>query len=204
MYESRHAGPTENFRAVFRIGSHKRLAEASSSVQLTIPVSLVREFSSDAIAVMEFTAQTEIDICRKMYGHYPKFGEQIDGLPNRVYMREVDMGTNRGLFSDEGNGLPVLEGRMVDPYDYRAKGYRSGRGRAAYWAELRFGDPDKVILPQWRILEEKVPKKLKNRIKQYRISYCKVGSPTNERTLKAALVRRRIQYAAILYLLSCL
>jgi hypothetical protein len=43
-------------------------------------------------------------------------------------MREVDMGTDRGLFSEGDEGLPVFEGRMIEPYDYRAKGYVSGRG----------------------------------------------------------------------------
>ena len=41
---------------------------------------------------------------------------------------------------------------MIDNYDYRAKGYVGGRGRAAEWRELPFGDPRKAILPQWRIL----------------------------------------------------
>jgi hypothetical protein len=188
LYVASKGGRSENFSAAFRVASHQRLAELAAGAGLSIPISLVREFSPDALAVMEFGEQAEIDICRKMYERYPKFGEHIHGAPNRVYMREVDMGTNRSLFTDRAEGLPVLEGRTVDPYDYRAKGYRSGRGRAAHWEELQFGHPDKAILPQWRIAREKVPARLGKRISQYRISYCKVGSPTNERTLKAALV----------------
>src|SRR6185437_7910151 len=41
MYESRHSGRTKDFRAGFRIGSHKRLAEVASAAEMTIPVSLV-------------------------------------------------------------------------------------------------------------------------------------------------------------------
>ena len=188
MYMSRHSGRTESFQATFRIGTHKRLAEAGSAAELTIPVSLVREFSPDARAVMEFAAQTEIDICRKMYERYPKFGEQIDGSPNRIYMAEVHMGNDRGLFTDRAEGLPVFEGRMVDLYDYRAKGYRSGRGRAARWDELPFGSANKSTQPQWRIPVDRIPTKLTDRIKRYRIGFCDVGSPTNERSLVAALI----------------
>lgn len=180
---------TESFQAAFRVNSERRLAEAAKHT-MRLPVSLVREFSPDALAVMEFTSQVEVDICRKMYARYPKFGQHIEGLPNRVYMREVDMGNDRDLFSEGPDGLPVFEGRMVDLYDYRAKGYGSGRGRAAEWPDLPFGDPRKAIAPQWRILPDRVPEKLVDRINQYRIGFCDVASPTNERSLVAALIPR--------------
>ena len=92
---------------------------------------------------MEFANQFEIDIARKMYADFPRFGEQIEGAPYRHYMREVDMGTDRELFDEDPSGLPVYEGRMVSAFDYRAKGYLSGRGRKADWEDLPFGDPRK-------------------------------------------------------------
>ena len=124
----------------------------------------------------------------KVYSRYPKFGEQISGVPTRIYMREVDMGTDRGLFTEDTDGLPVFEGRMVDLYDYRAKGYCAGRGRAADWPDLCFGDPGKAIVPQWRIPVACVAVKLLDRINKYRIGFCDVASPTNERSLIAALI----------------
>ncbi len=39
------------------------------------------------------------------------------------------------------DGLPLYEGRMVWQFDHRAKGYRSGRGRAAVWEPSTFDDP---------------------------------------------------------------
>ena len=93
------------------------------------------------MAVMEFAAQSEIDICARMYRLYPKFGAEIAELPYRNYMREVDMGTDRDLFSEGDKGLPVFEGRMIDAYDYRAKGYVSGRGRSAVWEDFPFRSP---------------------------------------------------------------
>lgn len=103
-------------------------------------------------------------------------------------MREVDMGTDRELFPEGAEGLPLFEGRMIDLHDYRAKAYVSGRGRAAVWAELPFGDPRKAVVPQWRVPPEMVPDKLLGRINQYRIGFCDVASPTNERSLIAAVI----------------
>lgn len=188
LYVAWKGGSTSEFVAAFRVNSHDRLAEMAAGRHLRIPTSMVTEFSPDAMAVMEFAAQEDIDICRKMYGRYPRFGEKVDGLPYRSYMREVDMGTDRGLFSEEADGLPVFEGRMVDAYDYRAKGYASGRGRSADWADLPFGSPSKAVQPQWRIPLAAIPDKLISRIAKYRIGFCDVASPTNSRSLTSALL----------------
>lgn len=188
LYVAWKGGRTGRFGAAFQINSIERLHDFASGHSLTIPVSIVAEFSPDAMAVMEFSAQSEIDVCTKMYALYPKFGADIEGLPYRHYMREVDMGTDRGLFSEGDEGLPVFEGRMIDAYDYRAKGYVSGRGRSAVWDDLFFGSPAKRIQPQWRILPEIIPDKLAVRIDRYRIGFGDVASTTNQRGLVAALL----------------
>jgi len=188
LYVAWKGGRTDRFGAAFRVNSMERLHDFSAGRVLTIPVDVVAEFSPEAIAVMEFAAQEEIDICARMYARYPKFGIEIEGLPYRHYMREVDMGNDRALFSDGDEGLPVFEGRMIDAYDYRAKGYISGRGRSAVWEDLSFGSPSKQIQPQWRILPENIPDKLEGRIDRYRIGFGDVASPTNSRGLIAALL----------------
>jgi type I restriction-modification system DNA methylase subunit len=188
LYVAWKGGRTERFAAAFQISSMERLQNFTSGRSLSIPVSVVVEFSPDAMAVMEFAAQSEIDVCAKMYGFYPKFGAEVEGLPYRHYTREVDMGTDRGLFSAGDQGLPLFEGRMIDTYDYRAKGYVSGRGRSAVWDDLPFGSPGKRIQPQWRILPENIPAKLAGRIYRYRIGFCDVASTTNQRGLSAALI----------------
>jgi len=98
------------------------------------------------------------------------------------------MTSDRDLFGDFEVGLPVYEGRMVDQFDYRAKAYRSGRGRSATWDEVPFGDPEKDIIPQWRLPRERIPGKLGDSTSRYRIGWCDVTSPRNERSLVAALV----------------
>lgn len=188
LYVAWKGGKTEKFNAAFRVNSTQKLAEFVAGGGLRIPVSVVEEFSPDAVAVMEFAAQSEIDICARMYALYPKFGAEIKGLPYRHYMAEAHMGNNRDLFSEGTEGLPVFEGRMIDTYDYRAKGYVSGRGRSAVWEDYPFGTAIKRIQPQWRIVEERIPEKLGNRIYRYRIGFGDVASPTNQRGLIAALL----------------
>jgi len=191
IYAAKRGGRTESFPAAFNIRTTDQLAERTGSGMLTIPVNLVREFSPDALAVMEFRNQLDIDIAEKMYAQWPKFGDESAGPPYRQYMAEIHMGNDRELFSQTPNGLPLYEGRMIAQYDHRAKGYRSGRGRSAAWEELTFGFSPKSIQPQWRIPAHNLPGKLGSRPDRFRIAFCDVTSPTNERSLISALVPPR-------------
>lgn len=192
LYVAWKGGQTDRFLASFRVNSTEGLQNVIVGRTLTIPVSIVEEFSPDALAVMEFADQSEIDVCAKMYARYPKFGAQVEGAPYRHYMREVDMGTDRGLFTDGDIGLPVYEGRMIDAFDYRTKGYVSGRGRSAVWEDMPFGSPRKRIRPQWRVRQESIPDKLADRVCRYRIGFGDVASPTNSRSLVAALIPKEV------------
>src|SRR5262249_19528114 len=71
---------------------------------------------------------------------------------------------------------------------HRAKGYRSGRGRSADWEDLDFSNPAKSIQPQWYIPLADMPEKTRERTRRYRVGFCDVASPTNERTLVAAII----------------
>jgi hypothetical protein len=188
IYSAEKGGNTESFRARFLIRTRDELDETLSGKMLFMPVVLIREFSPDALAIMELGSQMDIDIARKMYGLWPKFGDESAGPPSRLYMREIDMGNDRDLFSEDSQGLPLYEGRMVDIFDHRAKGYLSGRGRSAEWAELEFGDPRKSILPQWHIPVDRLPEKALERTIRYRIGFCDVGSPTNERSMLSTIL----------------
>lgn len=188
LYVARVGGRTTSFQAAFNIRDHQRLMRACDGELVEIPVAMVAEFSPDALAVMEFQGQLQIDIATQLYSRWPKFGDESAEGPTPTYMREVDMGTDRELFSDDRAGLPVYEGRMVAQYDHRAKGYRAGRGRSAEWEELPFDSRSKSIQPQWYIRPELIPEKAADRVRQFRVGFCDVASPTNERTLMAALL----------------
>lgn len=146
------------------------------------------QFSPDAKTVLEFVAQEDINVCSKMYAAYPTLGEQIEDQYYRDYMREIDMTNNQEWFTEDNNAIPLYEGRMIDLYDYRAKKYVSGRGRAAVWEEQAFDDPDKRIAPQWHIKKEALVGARKRRMERFRIAYGWVASPTNQRSLVTAIV----------------
>lgn len=188
VYAARVGGSTEEFRAAFNIRTLEHLARVRTGDGIRMPVDMVREFSPDALAVMEFQEQRQVEIAAKLYARWPKFGDESVGGPIRRYMAEIHMGGDRHLFTEDAGGIPVYEGRMVAQYDHRAKGYRSGRGRAATWEDLAFAAPGKSIQPQWYIPAENIPEKARDRSQQYRVGFCDVASPTNERTLVATLL----------------
>ena len=188
IYNARKGGQTKSFQVAFNIRSPEQLSQVQAGECMTLPVSLVKEFSPEALAIMELGSQRDIDITVKMYERWPKFGDEEVGPPFRFYMREVDMGNDRELFEGDSTGLPVYEGRMVDLFDHRAKGYRSGRGRAAVWEELPFGQSGKSIQPQWYIAPSRIPEKTAERVQRYRIGFCDVASATNVRSLVATII----------------
>ena len=187
MYVARINGATTSFPAAFRIDSPADLMPTDDN-RVEMKVSLIRELSPDALAVPELESQEAIDLSVKTYGRWPKFGDTEEWKPVREYMREIDMGNDRHLFNSEGVGVPVYEGRMVGQFDHRAKGYVSGRGRSAVWEDFPFGSPTKQIQPQWWIDRDKLPSKVLDRVSRYRIGFCDVASPTNERSLVATIL----------------
>lgn len=187
MYVARIGGKTTRFPAAFRIDSPADLSPTESN-RIQMDVSLIRELSPDALAVPELESQEAIDLSVKTYGRWPKFGDTDKWKPSRRYMAEIHMGNNRDLFNSEGIGLPLYEGRMVAQFDHRAKGYVSGRGRSAAWEDFPFESPRKRIQPQWWIARDKLPSKVLDRVSRYRIGFCDVASPTNERSLVATII----------------
>jgi hypothetical protein len=188
LYVAEPGSTTNSFEAAFGINSREKLAALTKHLPIEIPVSLVEEFSPEAIAIAEVAHPSDISISRKLYARLPKFGASFVGAVAREYMREIDMGNDREDFGNDPEGIPLYEGRMVDLFDHRAKMYVSGRGRSAVWRQLPFGSPDKAIRPQWRISDTDIPQKASNRWLEYRIGFCDVASPTNQRALVAALI----------------
>ena len=92
------------------------------------------------------------------------------------------------VFTTDPAGLPVYEGRMIDHFDHRAKTYSSGHGNSAVWIERPFGDPSKAIVPQWRVMPDRVPAKLGVRCDRFRLAFGDVANPRNERSFIATLI----------------
>lgn len=188
LYAARRGARTVSFRAAFCIRSLDELRSVLSSGGLNLPVALIREFSPDALAVMEFRDQRDLDVARKMYSRWPPLGKEIPGTPYREFLRELESGHVQEVLTEDRANLPHYEGRMIAQYDHRAKGYRSGRARAALWVDLPFGSAEKSIQPQWYVARESIPSQARSRIDKYRVGFCDVASPTNERTLVATVL----------------
>ena len=150
-----------------------------------IDADIIRNQAPDTYAIPDLRSSSELRTSLKMYAAHPAFGDLSAGPPTRRYQRELDMGTDRRLFTTAPEGLPVYEGRMIDQYDYRAKTYESGHGNSARWTDQPFGSEGKTIAPQWRVLRKDVPEKLGDRCDRFRIGFGDVANPRNVRSLVA-------------------
>ncbi|MEU0197419.1 MULTISPECIES: DNA methyltransferase [unclassified Streptomyces] len=186
-YSARHSGRTTTFSVGFQIRNPTDLGAALEK-PYQLSVDTVRSQSPEALAISETIGGIDSEITDHLYGQWPPFGTASACFPRRVYQREIDMGTDRDRYTDDEPGLPLYEGRMVAQYDHRAKAYVSGRGRSAVWDELEFGTAEKAVVPQWVVPQRNVPNKVKDRINRYRIGFCDVTAPRNERSLVAALI----------------
>lgn len=190
LFSASKGSQTESFRAAFCIRSTSELAAALAGTAMTLSVEMVRRFSPDALAIMEFRNQRDIDIATKMYARFEPLGKRLAGLGHRAFLRELESGHDQEALTEDPDALPHYEGRMVGQYDYRAKGYRSGRARSAVWEDLPFGSASKAVQPQWYVHLDHVPEQAQKRVGKYRVGFCDVGSPTNERTLVASMLPR--------------
>ncbi len=184
-YVAMAGGRTESFVTKFGMEDASELAAATT---LTLDADTIRQQEPLTYAIPEVRSSAALSVSQRVYAAWPPFGRDLPGLPYRDFRREVDMGNDRHLFTDDPSGLPVYEGRMIDHFDHRAKTYVSGHGNSAVWQERPFGDPEKSIRPQWYIKEEDIPSKLGDRTDHYRIGYMNVASARDRRSLTAALL----------------
>ncbi|WP_405014102.1 Eco57I restriction-modification methylase domain-containing protein [Kitasatospora sp. NBC_01539] len=186
-YTARRFGRTTEFSAAFQIKNPNDLMAALDRPH-RLSVEVVKSQSPDALAISDTAGGIDAAVTDHLYLQWPAFAASSDDFPKRVYQREIDMGTDRDRYTDDEPGLPLYEGRMVAQYDHRAKAYVSGRGRSAVWHSLEFGDQEKAIIPQWVVPERKIPNKVMGRIHRFRLGFCNVASPRNERSLVAAII----------------
>jgi Eco57I restriction-modification methylase len=191
-YAARKGGATKAFDVAFELRDPADLTRAMDGGAVRLSVDAVRDQSPKALAIPELTSAGDAALVDRMYTRWPKFGDEAAGSPIRHYMTEIHMGNDRELFGAYDDGLPLYEGRMIDQFDHRAKAWRSGRGRAAVWEALPFGDLRKAIIPQWRVPRRNVPVKLGDRVDRYRIGFGDVTGPRNERSLIATLIPRDV------------
>ena len=192
LFVSPHSPAGEySIDAEFCIRTGQRLRESRNRVK--IPPWINKEIGGEALAIPEIRSNLEINILEKIYEAYPPFCEGYAAISDqRPYAAELHTGNERETYTNDINNIPLFEGKMVNQYDYRAKQYVSGRGRSAVWQDLEFETESKGIYPQWHIDPNMLDERRLRRINHFRISFCNVTSPTNQRSLIAALVPKGI------------
>lgn len=104
------------------------------------------------------------------------------------FCREVDMTHFRSKFLKKPNthSLPVIEGRMIQPYHFGAKRYISGSGRRAVWEPVPKGQH--LLAPQFWIDPDELGEKAIERSRKLRVGFCDIAGQTNERSMMATLI----------------
>lgn len=187
IYSARKGGATREIEVAFGLNSEAELRRVRERGGVALTTELLRQLSPETFALTDTASLAGLGLVQKISARFPRFGDPYPGWPGRVYMRELDMGNDRDKFTDS-EGYPLYEGRMVDQFDHRAKAYVSGRGRTAVWRDLPFGDASKAVAPQWHVEVAQIPGKVLPRARRFRIGFCGVASPTNQRSLVAALL----------------
>lgn len=104
------------------------------------------------------------------------------------FCREVDMTHGRPHFvrGPMAGCLPLIEGRMLQPYRLGCKAYVSGEGRSAKWRHLPPGGS--TIQPQFWVQADALSPVVQERIRRTRVGFCDITGQTNERSMMASIV----------------
>ena len=130
-----------------------------------ITPALIERLSGEDLAIPDLRAPIDLAIAERAAGLFPPLGDPA-GWHAR-FGRELNASDDRDILHPQGRGLPVLEGKHIDPFRVRTGAVR--------W----FADP--------RDLE----RRLGRRHLRARLAYRDVASSTNRLTLIAAMLPAR-------------
>ncbi|UUW92905.1 hypothetical protein [Pimelobacter simplex] len=139
------------------------------------------------LSIPEVRTAEEWDLYSRLAKNATTIGDP-GGPWHPEYRREVDMTLDQKSFRREpGDGtMPLLEGRHVAQYRWRAKTYQSGEGRAAIWRPEPLSDT--FLRTQWHVPASAMHPATIDRTTRSRIGFCDITGQTNERSLLAARV----------------
>jgi hypothetical protein len=165
----------------------------------------IERFSPQSRAVVELQTPRDITILEKLYHETVMLGDQDINSWQLQYATEFHMTIDSKLFpplpdwekkgyrpdgygrwvDENGNvALPLYEGRMIGAYDPSKKGWVSGKARVAVWNDISF--ESKVFRPQYLVSVEDYLHQ-ESVLRGNKISFMRVGSSTNARSMYAAL-----------------
>ena len=161
--------PSRGGGMVEAVSEPVRPAGASRRTQVLKPVlltpALLRRLSGPGLAIPYIRRKAELQLVERLVANWPALADER-GWGAR-FGRELNRSDDRPLFSTGMMGMPVVEGKHVDPFAVRLQ-------------DCEFRVADEAVLPGGRELREAV--------RRHRLAYRDVASSTNRLTLIAAIV----------------
>lgn len=145
---------------------------------LAISVNLIHKMSPDTLTVVEFKDLIDLQIAEKVL-RFPLLGEKIEDSWSIKLGREFHMTDDSDLFNTEPkrNYLPLFEGKMIHQFTHNWGGPRyfvdEKQGRARVLGRIE---------DERQILDYQI----------YRLTYRKVASSTNERSMIATILPKKV------------
>jgi hypothetical protein len=136
--------------------------EAPSWFPLRVTPALLARVSGDALALPDFRSPVDLAIAERVAGLFPPLGNSPGW--NARFGRELNATEDRGVLGSADGGLPVLEGKHLEPFRAAASKVR------------------------WTISPRDAARRLGKRHQRSRLGYRDVASATNRVTLIAALL----------------
>lgn len=175
-------------------GGHKKPIELRVADRTgTVPVKAVMlsrsrlaEVRPD-LTIPEVRTSAEWDLYCRLASNAVTVGD-LAGPWSPSYRREIDMTLDRKSFRRRGGEgtLPLLEGRHISQYRWRAKAYRCGEGRSAIWDPQPLSKPS--LRTQWYVPLDAMRSGTVQRTMRSRIGFCDITGQTNERSLLVARI----------------
>lgn len=177
-------GTTHEFKAAFRINPREAVAAEDLDVFLRneqahvrLTPELVRKLSPTTVSIMEFRDGTDIAIAEKMM-QFPALEQESDAGWKLVLCNELHMTGDSEVFKGPRAGrLPLYEGKMIHQYRHLVADPK-------YWIDEDEG--------RARILGRREDSKQELDYERYRLGFRDVARNTDERTMIATVLPRRV------------
>ena len=175
VLSAQKGGKTIAFKCVFMGHDPERLPAIDCSA-FVLSMDIVRQLSPDSLSLIEFKGQKDVDITTQTHVH-PKLSEVVNNGWRARLTREFDSSLDSHLFNTDGNGCPLLEGKLVAAFDSRLQ-------PVSLWI-----DEDKVrqreMAKYWKNTK---PETQHWNYRSYRCGFRRIAASTNERACFSTVI----------------
>lgn len=178
-------GVTETLRAAFRMNPREAIAAENLAAflynpaeHLTFSIDLIRRFSPDSLALMEFKSVKEIQLGEKFLA-FPPLGQSVPGSWNLALTAEFHMTNDSWLYKPDyaPHLLPLLEGKMIHQF-------RSDFAKPRYWLDEK--EARTALLGKAADVGQLLG------YQRFRLAFRDVARDSDERTMIATVLPRNV------------